>query len=242
MTIDELIQAFPECEKIKREDIAECITKAMTEEKFYSNALTKIYQKAHALYPPYMGPYEEGLAYRNAYHAYFYTDIYTWKRGPFGEWIDTLRQAFIALHGQVHTFDEACQIAADEWARMIFGDHIQDNGDESETGYFGMMLGTKLKNSISRRYTSNHAKRFRRLMKEYYLADCIPERFNDRPIKFAVLPSCDYHPNEVLFNILVKSGINEQDANNICPWKTSIYVDELDNSVCVKGYRTERLF
>ena len=33
MTTEELIQAFPECEKIKREDIAECITKAKTPEK-----------------------------------------------------------------------------------------------------------------------------------------------------------------------------------------------------------------
>ena len=49
MTTDELIQAFPECEKIKREDIAECITKAMTEERFYNEASDKVYHKAHEL-------------------------------------------------------------------------------------------------------------------------------------------------------------------------------------------------
>ena len=56
MTTEELIQAFPECEKIKREDIAECITKAMTEERFYAEASDKIYSKAHELWP-----YQRGL-------------------------------------------------------------------------------------------------------------------------------------------------------------------------------------
>ena len=74
MTAEELIQAFPECEKIKREDIAECITKAMTEERFYAEASDKIYSKAYELWP-----YQRGLKdddpERVAYKAYFWGDI-----------------------------------------------------------------------------------------------------------------------------------------------------------------------
>ena len=124
MTTEELIQAFPECEKIKRKDIAEYITKAMTEERFYAEASDKIYNKAYELWP-----YQRGLKdddpERVAYGAYFWGD--TWKGvvAPFKEWLETFKTEFIAQHGQVRTFDEACQTAADEWARMIFGNHVQ---------------------------------------------------------------------------------------------------------------------
>lgn len=39
---------------------------------------------------------------------------------------------------------------------------------------------------------------------------------------------------------LCEDGRNEDDANYMCPWKTGITIDQRDNSVCVRGYRTAR--
>lgn len=100
MTTEELIQAFPECEKIKRDDIAECITKAMTEERFYTEASDKVCRKAYELWK-----YQRGLKdddpERVAYRAYFWGDILEGVESPFKEWLKTFKTEFIAQHGQV---------------------------------------------------------------------------------------------------------------------------------------------
>ena len=240
MTNEELIQAFPECEKIKREDIAECIIKAMDEEKFCSEATNKVYRKAHELYPTYKGPYDENNAEQNAYREYFYGIYEKGIESPFRSWLEVMEREFIARHGEVHTFDEACQIAADEWMRMIFGAHFQDNGDKSSAGGLAMMLGTALKQDARKDYGDDVVEKARTLMKEFYLADCILEDDEDKDRKYSQPPYCDYGPNTALFNILVKAGVSERDANNICPWKTGITIDKKDNSVVVRGYQTAR--
>ena len=237
MTTEELIQAFPECEKIKREDIAECITKVMTEERFYAEASDKVYHKAHELWP-----YQRGLKdddpERVAYKAYFWGDILKGVEAPFKKWQETFETEFIARHGQVRTFDEACQTAADEWARMIFGNHIQNNGDQSDAGGLAMVLGTLVKDKASGGYGKDIIDKFRSLMADHYRGECRWK--SERGTEYRDEPDVDYHPSASLLGLLVKAGCEEKDANNMCPWKTGITINRRDNSVCVRGYQTER--
>lgn len=237
MTIEELIQTFPECEKIKREDIAECITKAMTEERFYAEASDKVYHKAHELWP-----YQRGLKdddpERVAYGAYFWGDILKGVVSPFKEWLITFETEFIAQHGYVHTFEESCQMAADEWTRMIFGNHIQNNGDRSENGCIAMMLGTLVKDKASSGIGDDTVEKFRKLCKEYYLGGCIYE--DEKYGKMKIEPYSDYGPNDALGSLLEQAGVPHDRIGSITPWKTGIYINKRDNSVCVRGYQTER--
>ena len=236
MTTDELIQAFPECEKIKREDIAECINKAMTEERFYAEASDKINSKANELWP-----YQRGLkdySERVAYDAYFWGDIHQGVKSPFRKWLETFETEFIAQHGQVRTFDEACQTAADEWARMIFGNHVQNNGDQSDAGGLAMVLGTLVKDKASSGYGKDVTDKFRSLMADHYRGGCRWK--SESGMEYRDEPDVDYNPSESLLGLLVKSGCKEDDANNMCPWKTGITINQRDNSVCVHGYRTAR--
>ena len=238
MTIEQLINEFPECEKIKREDIAECITKAMTEEKFYQEAVDKIWKKAHELYPHYDGRYDENDDEQNAYRSYFVCDYATGGLSRFDEWMEMMRQLFVDMHGQVHTFEEACQIASDEWTRMIFGNHIQNNGDQSNAGGLAMVLGTLAKDKASRGISSNVIEKFRKLCKDYYLGGCI---FEDKEYgKMKIEPYSDYGPNTALGKLLVQSGVSPDRIGSITPWKTGITINRRDNSVCVRGYQTAR--
>ena len=184
MTTEELIQAFPECEKIKREDIAECITKAMTEERFYAEASDKVYNKAYELWP-----YQRGLKdddpERVAYEAYFWGDILKGVEAPFKKWQETFKTEFIAQHGQVRTFDEACQTAADEWARMIFGNHIQNNGDQSDAGGLAMVLGT-LKNRTAQKARWQNIKRMRTLKQRLAVAITIGDEQEQADVRRAI--------------------------------------------------------
>lgn len=233
MTIEELIQAFPECEKIKREDIAECITKAMTEEKFYQEAADKIWKKAHELYPHYEGRYDENDAEQNAYRSYFVFGV-----TRFDEWMETMRQMFVDMHGQVHTFEEACQIASDEWTRMIFGNHIQNNGDRSENGFIAMMLGTLAKDKAKSSISAETVEKFRKLCKEYYLDGCI--YVDEEYGKMKIEPYSDYGPNDALGSLLEQAGVPHDRIGSITPWKTGITINNRDNSVCIRGYQTVR--
>lgn len=238
MTIEQLINEFPECEKIKREDIAECITKAITEEKFYREAVDKIWNKAHQLYPHYEGRYDENNAEQNAYRSYFIRDYTTGGDSRFDEWIEKMKQLFIVLHGQVHTFEEACQIAADEWARMIFGNHVQNNGDKSDAGGLAMVLGTLAKDKANSGIGSETVEKFRKLCKEYYLGGCI---YEDKEYgKIRDEPYCDYSPNMPLARLLEQAGVPDDRIGRIAPWKTGININKRDNSVCVRGYQTAR--
>ncbi len=237
MTNEEIINSFPECEKIKREDIAECITKAMTEERFYAEASDKVYRKAHELWP-----YQRGLKdddpVRVAYKAYFWVDLIKGVEPPFKVWLKTFETEFIAQHGQVRTFDEACQTAADEWVRLIFGNHVQNNGDKSDAGGLAMVLGTLVKGMAGSGYSRDVIDNFRSLMADHYRGGCRWK--SESGAEYSDVPNVDYIPSSSLFGLLVKAGCKEDDANNMCPWKTGITINQRDNSVCVRGYRTNR--
>ena len=235
MTNEELIQLFPECERIKREDIAECIIDAMENERFYSKAVDKIYDKAHELFPYCGGCYDEDNPEQNAYRDYFQGDWRNGRKSPFGGFLSTFEQEFIARHGLVHTKEEACRMVADKWVEMIFGNHLQDNGDGTSSGAFGMVLGTLAKDKAREGYGEDVVNKVHELIEAFYMNDCV---IDGGRFKFPHPLYCDYHPDQNLFDILVKSGVSESDAGNICPWKTGIEIDKKDNSVCVRGYRT----
>jgi len=236
MTIEELIQEFPECEKIKREDIAEFITKAMTDEKFYEEATEKIWEKAHELWPNEQELEREDPK-RVAHRLYFYGD-YSGNESILHKWLTTFETEFITTHGQVHTFDEACQIVADEWTSMIFGNHLQDNGDQSEAGFLGMMLGTLAKDKARSGLGNEIVEKFRTLCKDYYLGGCIyvDEKFG----KMKLVPYSDYGPNSALGWLLEQAGVPHDRIGNIAPWKTGITINKRDNSACVGSYQKQK--
>lgn len=212
----------------------QCIIEAMEHERFYSVASDKVYKKAHDLWP-YKREWRDKNPEYEAYNLYFWNDWH--RKSPFKEWLRKLEDEFIERHGQVHTFEEACQLAADEWARMIFGNHIQNNGDQSDAGGLAMVLGTLAKGKASRGISSNIIEKFRKLCKEYYLGGCIYEDEYGKRVKE---PYCDYDPNSPLADLLLKAGVPKERVGGICPWKTGITINERDNSVIIRGYQTER--
>ena len=234
MTNEELIQAFPECEKVKRDNMRQCIIEAMEQERFYCTASSKVYNKAHDLWP-YKREWRDNNPEYESYKQYFWND---WPRkSPFNEWLLKMEDEFIERHGQVRTFDEACQLAADAWVRMIFGNHIQNNGDKSDTGGLAMALGTLAKNRAKSNIGIDVIEKFRTLCRDYYLGGCIYENnYGKRRDE----PYCDYHPNSPLADLLTKAGVPKESTGIICPWKTGITINERDNSVRVSGYQTER--
>lgn len=236
MTTEELLKAFPECEKIRVENIEACIVEALHKERFYREAKRAITRRAEELWP-YNWRAERDDPDRVAYEAYFWGNSMKDIKAPFAEWIKTFETAFIARHGQIRSFEEACQTAADEWTHMVFGNHMQDNGDQSDTGGLAMMLGTLVKDKAKRDIDGETIEKFRTLCKDYYLGHCLYEgEYGMRVWE----PYCDYHPNTPLADLLLKAGVPKDKAEDIAPWKTGIGIDKRDNSVIVRGYQKER--
>lgn len=233
MTIDELMQTFPECERIKREDMVECVTKAMECAKFYQDAIDTIRARALELWPRDRN-WEWECPEHQAFDAYFYGGC---GAPNFRRWIDAVKVEFIAHHGLVRTFDDACQLAADEWTRMIFSHHTQDNGDNTENGAMASMMGTLVKDTVASNIPQEVVEKFREQCKTFYLGGCqIETPWGLRRSE----PYCDYQPNTALCRLLSSAGVPDEKVDSICPWKTGIYIDDADNSVVVRGYQKER--
>lgn len=229
MTNEEIINAFPECERIKKADVAECISKVFDEVKFYREVDYYIRRHCFKFWPE---PTNYSTEYAKEHGNYFYGD-YDNKDFRFRNWIKQIEQEFIQRNGQHRTFDEACQLAGDEWARMIFGNHIQNNGDQSDAGGIAMVLGTLAKDKAKSGYDSEVINKFRSLIADEY-------RKHGHNDHYWSAPYCDYHPNETLGNALIEAGCDEHDVGSMCPWKTGITIDDRDGSVCIRGYRTEK--
>lgn len=229
MTNEEIINAFPECERIKKADVAECISKVFDEVKFYREVDYYIRRHCFKFWPE---PTNYSTEYAKEHGNYFYGD-YDNKDFRFRNWIKQIEQEFIQRNGQHRTFDEACQLAADEWARMIFGNHIQNNGDQSDAGGIAMALGTLAKDKAKSGYDSEVINKFRSLIADEY-------RKHGHNDHYWSAPYCDYHPNETLANALIKAGCDKHDVGSMCPWKTGITINDRDGSVCIRGYRTEK--
>ncbi|MBQ8095556.1 MAG: hypothetical protein IJ243_00500 [Prevotella sp.] len=233
MTNEELTAAFPECERIKREQVAPIVEQVMNEVESWREISWGVKKSCKELWPE---PEYRTDAY-NEWGHYFYGD---WKTGQkdFDTWVKLLEDEYLQRTGERRTLDEACQLAADEWTRMIFGNHVQNNGDQSDAGGMAMVLGTLAKDKASRGIGSEVVEKFRTLCKEFYIGGC---RVDEGKYGWRVNePYCDYHPNSPLADLLLKAGVPEKSVGNICPWKTGISVDDRDHAVIVRGYQTER--
>lgn len=235
MTNEQLAAAFPECERIKKEQVVPFVEQVFNEVESWRQIGCKMKLLCQDLYPKPKGVKWEDPLYQEWNH-YFYGDYKTDQK-DFDNWTDLLKNEYLQRTGERRTMDEACQIAADEWARMIFGNHIQGNGDKSYAGGMAMVLGTLVKDKDSRGISSEVIEKFRKLCKEYYLGGC---RREDEYGWTKSEPYCDYHPNSALADLLLEAGVPEDSVGNICPWKTGITVDERDHAVIVRGYQKER--
>lgn len=235
MTNEELVAAFPECERIKREQVAPLVERVFAECKTYREIHSVVWYYLTDLWPEPKGvKWDDPI--RMEWSDYIVGNYKTNVK-PLPDWTKRLEDEFFARNGELHTLEEACQIAADEWARMIFGNHVQNNGDKSDAGGMAMVLGTLAKDKASRGIDSKVVEKFRTLCKEFYLGGCICE---DEYGKHKSEPYCDYHPNTPLAELLLKAGVPEERIGSICPWKTGININERDHSVRIGGYQTER--
>lgn len=235
MTNEQLAAAFPECERIKKEQVVPFVEQVFNEVESWRQIGYKMKLLCQELWPkPKDVKREDPL--RQEWNHYFYGDYETGQE-DFYNWEKLLENEYLQRTGERRTMDESCQIAADEWARMIFSNHIQNNGDQSDAGGMAMVLGTLVKDKASRGIGSEVVEKFRKLCKEYYLGGC---RYEDKYGWTKCEPYCDYHPNSVLADLLLEAGVREDSVGNICPWKTGISVDERDHAVIVRGYQKER--
>lgn len=156
----------------------------------------------------------------------------------FYRWVKFVEEDFLLVKGKRRTFKEACELAADEWCKRLFGNHFQDNGALNEEHSFMMCgLGTWLKSKAQESITEEMIENTRKNLYKYFENHC-EYRSKEYPewVHHIQLYS-DYGPNSPLYDILYESGIPENEIGSICPWKTGIEVDETDNSVIISGYQ-----
>lgn len=235
MTNEELIQAYPydKVGYIKVQQVTHIVNKVFDECKCYREIRDMVTNFCLGFYPEPKGVKWDDPVYQE-WSNYFWGD-YDTNQHNFDDWLKKVQDEFLLRNGQRHTFEEACKIAADEWTRMIFGTHIQDNGDKSESGFMGMMLATIIKDKAAKKAEPEIIENFRSLCRDYYLSGCINEKTNHQ-----CEPYCDYHPNAPLADLLIKAGMSANDIGFLCPVKTGIRVDERDHTVIVRGYQKER--
>lgn len=231
MKIVTLIRNFPACDKIKGKDLEEILTECFKSCQFYQEVKQKIWDKIDKLWPYPNGSFDSP-EYKE-YKDFFYGNNVS---SEFSIWLDIVVDDFISKRNWKRTYEEASQKAADKWCSMIFGHHVQNNGDKSSTGGMTSVLGTIGKEKAKQGISAEVVKKVNQSLKEYYLGGC---KMDWGGRKIEVCPSCDYNPNTPLYNVLSEAGISDNDIALICPWKTSIYIDRRDNSVVVRGYRCE---
>ena len=235
MTNEELIQAFPENGgRMKIQQVKFITDKVFEECKTYREIRKMVLDYSLRFWPEPKDVKWDHPAYRE-WSDYFWGNYNTGQH-VFNDWIGKLQDEFIRRNGSRRSFGEACQIAADEWTRMILYDHIQDNGDQSESGGWLMILGTLVKDRAAKGITEKTIEKFRKLMADYYRSGCL---YKTDKYTHEAEPYCDYHPNSPLANLLIKAGVPENSVGNICPWKTGIYIDKRDGTVVVRRYQKE---
>ena len=223
ITNEGLAMLFPECTYIKCSDIEPLIQTLFEECKDYREINEKVKDYCWKYYPRPDTKSEEYDTYLEYYHKVT-------------EWIKHIEREYVERKGYRHPFDEACLIAAHEWAKMIFGVHVQNNGDKTPAGDFLSIMGTLAKEKAKKDLNIQVVGKFITLMTEYYKNGCKDERVSGYSID--IDPYCDYYPNSPLRNILIKSGVNKEKVEKICPWKTGISIDEIDYAVKVRRYQT----
>lgn len=147
-------------------------------------------------------------------------------------WREDLRKAWLDIHGPRHTREEVMQIAADWWCERIFGTCLQDNGDDTPEGRFGMSMATRLKSNAMNHQSTAVRTKTHTLIMEYY------GRIYDDPKSYERGLDVDYAPCANLRTILLNAGVDEKDIDSIVPFKTGLALRDFDKSlVGTAGYR-----
>ena len=227
-TNEELLALLPEHRRVDREYAKGAIDFIMEQLPGYQDISGYMKQALGNTFPcPTSEQYRSRDEYCEEYSKYFYGDAYR-------EFINSVESEFLNRKGVRRSYEEACQIAADKWVEMIFGTHLQDNGDRTGHSDMAMMLGTVLKDEAKKRCSQDVPEKARELLKKFYLSGCMCKGYMG---DFVCPPYSDYGPNTPLYNILVEAGVDENDAGRITPWKTGIDIDENDNAVVLQGYQ-----
>lgn len=228
-TNEELLALMPEHERVDREYIKGAIDFIMEKMPCYQDIDGYIKQCCSKTFPyPTNEQFRNRDAYVDEYRNYFYET-------PYYKFRNCVQSEFLNRRGVRRSWEDACQIAANKWIDMIFGAHIQDNGDCTGHSDMAMMLGTLVKEKAMDGCGDNVPDKARELLYQYYLGGCIYK--SDDGHEFKCEPYSDYGPNSPLYDILVKAGVDEKDAGSITPWKTGIEIDENDNAVILIGYQ-----
>ena len=242
----EIVEAFPECERIKKPDITNLVTEIFESVPTYHDISNKASDFCKTLWPEPQKKWDsEDRETRKKtpeyqeWHNWFYGD---WDKEiyPLSTWTDLIVEKFLAINGKRHTLEEASKIAAEQWAYLIFGEVRQDNGDDSELGLFGRGLAETIKRKSMANTPQSAAVKFIQLMYDYYLGGCLFTNADGRQWK--EIPYTDYGPNQSLEKILLDSGVPEKSVSGICPWKTGVTIDRRDFSVVVRKYQTSEIY
>ena len=236
----EIIDSFPECDKIKKSDIKNLVTELFVFAESYREIFDKVQEYCKKLWPRperFVKNNIENIEYKKWFNYLYDTD----DEYPFlYDWLKSFERKFIEIWGQKRTFEEACGIAADWWKIMIFEEINQDNGNNSVAGLFAKGLAdTSKRRALANIDITSTSLKFRDIMKDYYLNKC-QYRYSGSYIG-EMIPDVDYAPNICLVNALVDAGVPESEVGKICPWKTFIKVDEMDNSVIIRKYQKEEI-
>ena len=232
-TNDELLAMLPPHEKVDPEYVKGAIEFIMEHMEFHEDIYGYLEKSINNSFPrPTREQYREHHPYTDEYYEYFHG-----KDSKYRTFYKAVESEFLNRKGLRRSFEEACEIAADKWMEMIFGFHIQSNGDrESQASAMAMMMGTLLKDEAVNRCKADAQEKARQLFYEYYRNGSMYKGSRGHVFK-AELYS-DYGPNSPLYDILIKAGIDEKDAGRITPWKTGVEIDENDNTVVLIGYQS----
>lgn len=230
MTNNELLILFPKHPKIDIHKIEELLDKVFVECKQYKDIYEYFESYINTCFPGSdYNKYKYGSYEREEYSSY----LYNFEKNGFYEWIKDVEAEYLIRNKSKRTFEEACNIAADKWCDLLFQWHLQDNGAINEDhpgGFFSCVLATLMKNDSAKKIDEKTIKKAHDNFVKYYLDNNYDAMYGMR---------VDYDPSRSLYDLLKDSGIPEKHIRSLCPWKTSIYIDEKDNSVvyCTYGKR-----
>lgn len=136
-----------------------------------------------------------------------------------------LKLLWIGTKGRRRTKEEACKLAADLWCHHIFESACQDNGG----GNVNLtLLGMLLKNSAQEEITPEIIRDAHKKIYDHY--------YYSKGMYYDML-SVDYGPCAALRDILLEAGVKDSAIDSLCPWKSHLCIDFVDNSIrCCWNY------
>ena len=239
----EIIDSFPVCDKIGKNDIRALVELVFQTFETYHEIYSKVHDYCQEIWPRPENLYmtsENGKRERTPEYKKWIDYFYglSSDENTIDHWVEKFKKMFVEYKGKKREFSEACSLAASKWHDMIFGEHHQNNGSDSIGCQMAQIYADGQKNIARHNTTLEIREKFLELMTKFYENDCI---VREKGHEYQDIPDVDYGPNLSLKNILRESGVPEQYISAICPWKTCIIVDKLDNTVIIHEYRKETI-